>query len=325
MPSPYADPEAYARKRIGLTLNNRWTILDVIDVGGAAWVYRASSGHGLPVAVKVLHQSLVSTSARSRFVREAKIANGIQHAGVVHVLDDGAIDGRTPFLVMEYLDGETLHTRAVRKGGMLPLKEVMWAVDEVLDVLTVAHKRGIVHRDIKPENIFLTAERRIKLLDFGVARAGDTSNSAQGTKVGTLLGTIDFMPPEQARGEIDKVGVQTDLWAVGATMFTLLSGRTVHDEVLLRDQIRAVTSRPAPPLRSVAPHVPESIAMLVDYALRFDAGERWANARAMRTALVAAHAASGDDGAHSNRDSDDRPRVLRPPETPPLSLRRPRR
>ena len=318
----YADPEDFAGKRIGSTVGGKWTLVELIGAGGAAWVYRAFGPSGKEAAVKVLHQSLIDTSVRSRFAREAKIANAIKHPGVVHVIDDGTIEERVPYIVMEFLEGETLQDRADRKGGTLSVEEVMWSAIEVLSILHAAHKVGVVHRDVKPENIFLTHERKIRLLDFGIARLLAEKRSGHGTAVGTVLGTLEFMPPEQARGDVDKVGIKTDLWAVGATIFTLLTGKFVHDESEIADQFIAVRSKPAPPIVSVAPQIPESIAMVVDLALRFDAGDRWANAKAMQTALIVANAAANES---EEVPTSTQLNILLPPEAPPVSLRRPPR
>lgn len=319
----YIDPPEVAEKRVGRVLNDTWRVLSVLAAGGTSWIYVADAPWGDRVAVKVLHGMLASVpQVVERFVREAKIANRIKHKGVVPVIDDGTIDG-VPFLVMELLEGETLEARAKRKGGTLPLAEVMWAADAVLDILHTAHKEGIVHRDVKPENIFLTQDRTIKLLDFGIARLADHASN-EATQIGTLLGTLDFMPPEQARGEVDKVGVQADLWSVGATIFRLVSGRNVHDEERIIDQIQATMSKPAPPLQQVAPEVPESIALMVDYALAFDAPQRWPNARAMRNALMVANSVLDDPVSSSQSVSaTSGARFFGAPDAPPMSMRRP--
>jgi serine/threonine protein kinase len=327
MSTEYQDDPVAAQARLGSMLNGRWRLEQILAAGGSAWVYVATDASGRNAAAKVLHRPLAEfAEVRKRFVREARIADLIAHDGVVRVLDDGETEDGVPFLVLELLEGETLEARAARKGGRLPLAEVMWAADQLLDVLSAAHKKGIVHRDVKPENLFLTTSHRIKLLDFGIARLLDLLPS-EATKVGTLLGTLDFMAPEQARGEVDKVGVQADLWSVGATMFRLLTGRRVHEEKRIIDQIEATMSKPAPPLRQVAPEVPEPIALMVDFALQFDAPRRWPNARAMKNALMVANAASEE--VPSSRDhgsiASTGNLIVGPPDEPPFSVRMPNR
>jgi serine/threonine-protein kinase len=323
----YQDPPELAQRRVGSTLKGRFTLLSTVSIGGTAWIYKAWDEAGIHVAVKILHRRLNGyPQVRNRFVREARIANLIDHAGVVHVDDDGETEDGVPFLVMPLLEGETFEARLERKGGRLPLAEVMWAADQVLSILDAAHKKGIVHRDVKPENVFLTSQQTIKLLDFGIARLHEHVPTMEATVEGTLLGTLDFMSPEQARGEVDKIGVQADLWSVGATMFRLLSGHFVHEEDRIIEQIKATMSKRAPPLRSVAPEVPEEVALMVDYALEFDAPQRWPNARAMRNALMVANASLREEPpSSSNPASSESGRLIvsAAPEAPPMSMRRP--
>src|SRR5262249_28072444 len=171
------------------------------------------------------------------------VGNAVGHPGAVRVLDDDVAEDGAAFLVMELLEGETLYARAKRSGGRLPLREVLALARELCDVLAAAHDKGVVHRDIKPENLFLTTDRVLKVLDFGIARGGAArqggastgDGGAQGapvpgaTRAGAALGTPAFMPPEQAVGQSREVDARTDLWSAGATIFSLLSGQLVHD------------------------------------------------------------------------------------------------
>jgi serine/threonine-protein kinase len=199
------------------------------------------------------------------------------------VFDSGLDEEDTPYLVMELLQGENLDLRQTRRGGRLPVREVLWVADQTLAVLVAAHAKGIVHRDLKPENLFLTADRSLKVLDFGIARLADRPGTK--TTSGSVLGTLAFMAPEQARGANGEVGEASDLWAMGATMFTLLSGRFVRDgdnafKVLLKAGADKV-----PSIRHVAPDLPAELIELVDAALLFDARVRWPTAKAMRSAV----------------------------------------
>jgi len=328
----YDDSPERAKQRIGSVLKDRWQIRQVLGMGGSAWVYVADDKAGRRAAIKVLHSAfLPHADVVARFVREAQVANKIGHSGVVRVLDNGTTPDGLPFLAMDLLEGETLEQRAARKGGRLPAEEVLWEMDQVLDVLAAAHAKGIVHRDIKPENIFLTYarevhSREIKLLDFGIARLLDGISSSN-TRAGVLMGTLEYMAPEQGRGDWEKVGTQSDLWAVGATMFTLLSGRPVHLHEDLFTQMRAVAYNRAPPMAQVAPWVPRSVALLVDAALEFDAPNRWSDARAMQMALRIANMSRDEQGAPNSEDSPSseepryrRPPIVAPPQEPPASI-----
>ncbi len=241
-------------------------------------------------AIKILHPELAaSEEIRARFEQEARAVNVLRHPGAVQVLDVDTTDDGAPFLVMELLDGESLAARAQR-GPPLTVMEIVRIGAETLDVLAAAHAVGIVHRDIKPENLFLTRSGAIKVLDFGIARVRAAGARGMATQHGLMLGTMAYMPPEQARGlEID---ARADLYAVGATLYELLSGKLVHEAEAESDAVLKAMSEPAPPLRSVASHVPAPICDVVDRALAFDRAHRYPDAAAMKTDLEAA--ARGD-------------------------------
>ena len=214
--------------RVGTTLKGKWRLDAILGSGGTATVYAATHRNGNRVAVKVLHPYFSKMPVeRERFTREGYFANKVEHPDVVRVLDEDFDDDGNPFLVMELLDGEPLVARWKAAGHRLPVPEALWVADRLLSVLEAAHARGIVHRDIKPENLFLTAAGGLKVLDFGIARLRGVGS---GTMRGIVLGTPGFTAPEQARGEWDIVGARTDIWAVGATLFALLTGRLVHEE-----------------------------------------------------------------------------------------------
>src|ERR1019366_5679317 len=187
-----------ARARVGSVLNAKYRLDRVVGVGGMAAVYAATHlRNASRVAVKVLHPEMAADSnVRARFLREGYAANSVEHPGTVRILDDDSAEDGTVFLV-----------------------------DQVLDVLATAHDKGIVHRDIKPENLFLTRAGTLKLLDFGIARLIEAPVTA--TRPGGIVGTPAFMAPEQVLGKA--VDAQSDLYAVGATAFALLSKRYVHE------------------------------------------------------------------------------------------------
>jgi serine/threonine-protein kinase len=171
---------------------------------------------------------------------------------------------------------------------VLPIVVVGMVALSVLDVLAAAHEHGVVHRDVKPGNIFVTRDGRVKLLDFGVARLGERLGVSVITQAGSAVGTPEFMAPEQAAGRLEEIDALTDIWAMGATMFQLLSRRLVHEGATGHSAVIIAATRAAPPLRSVAPHVPKALAQVIDRALSFKRSARWPNARAMRKALLQA-------------------------------------
>jgi serine/threonine-protein kinase len=249
-----------------------------------AAVYAATHRNGSRGAIKMLHLELsMDTELRQRFLREGYVANAVEHPSVVRALDDDVAEDGSVFLVMELLDGESLEARWLRNGQRLEPAEVLCALDPILSVLAAAHARGIVHRDIKPENIFINRDGTIKLLDFGIARLRQGASKL--TQTGVTMGTPAFMAPEQALGQSDRIGPPSDLWAVGATLFSLLSGRYVHPGATPNAQVIAAATRPAPSLASVLPSAHPSLIYLVDKALRFEITERWPDALAMQKAL----------------------------------------
>jgi eukaryotic-like serine/threonine-protein kinase len=298
--SPALDP---ARARVGTLLNEKWQLDAVIGVGGMAAVYEATHRNGKRAAIKVLHAELsADAEIRARFLREGYVANRVEHPGAVSVLDDDVTADGAFFLVMELLAGETLDDRVRRVGPQLDALYVLSVVEQVLDVLSAAHAKGIVHRDIKPENIFLTEAGAVKVLDFGIARlrelAGPGAEMARvGTQSGLAMGTPGFMPPEQARGRWDEVDARSDLWAVGATLFSMIAGRPVHQAQTVNELLLAAMTQPAAPLATVFPGATVALSALVDRALAYRKEERFADAAAMQAQLREARRSLGLAGA----------------------------
>lgn len=275
--------------RVGTLVNGKWHIDARIGSGGMATVYSATDRNGRRAAIKMLHTQLSrDASTRARFLREGYAASAVRHPGVVAVLEDGVAEDGSAFLVLELLEGETLDGRRQRLGGTLPLDEVLDFADQALDALAAAHENGVIHRDVKPDNFFVTKEGRLKLLDFGLARMNDMQ--AESTKTGVTIGTPEFMPPEQARGRRDSVDARSDIWGMGATLFNALTGHYVHDEAAtIHEQLVASATQRPRPVRQVAPHVPPSVARVIDRALELEMSDRWPSASEMQRALRAAH------------------------------------
>jgi eukaryotic-like serine/threonine-protein kinase len=305
------DSTVKAQARVGAFVKDKWRLDSLIGVGGMAAVYAATHRNKNRVAVKMLHaQFSGDETVRTRFLREGYLANTVEHTGAVKVLDDDVSEDGSAFLVMELLDGETIEARWLRKKQRLDAGEVLAIGDKLLDVLASAHDKGIVHRDIKPENLFLTREGTLKVLDFGIARIFEGSRDQKGTRQGYIMGTPAFMSPEQALAQWDEVDGRTDLWAVGATMFTLLTGRHVHEAKTGNEQLIRSATTPAISVGSIDAGLAPPIVELVDRALAFDKKERWADARAMRAALRKAYQAFRPRAAGS--PSGDNPKAAQP-------------
>jgi serine/threonine protein kinase len=286
-----------AEARIGSVINDKWRVDRLLGVGGMASVYAATHRNKKRAALKMLHREFSTDSAiRERFLREGYLANSVGHRGVVRVDDDDVAEDGSAFLVMELLDGETLEQRFRRKEHRLPLEEVLAVADQVLDALAAAHDIGIVHRDLKPENLFLTRDGVVKLLDFGIGRLREMSGLPSTTLSGATMGTPAFMAPEQARGRWDDVDGQADLWALGATMFTLLTGKYVHEGQTVNETLALAVTQPARPVKSLRPDLPTAAASIIDRALAYAKADRFGDARAMQARVRLVYAElSGQD------------------------------
>ncbi len=279
-----------ARARVGTVLRGKYRIDRVLGVGGMAVVYKATHRNQAQFAVKMLHPELsMREDVRVRFLREGYAANSVKHPGAVAVVDDDIDESGAAFLVMELLDGAPLESLWEQCGQRLPLRAVLTVADQLLDVLAAAHEKGIVHRDIKPENLFATRDGTLKVLDFGIARLIDATSapgSGKGTGTGMVLGTPAFMAPEQAYAKASEIDGQTDVWAVGATLFTLLTGQPVHiGDNAAQLMIQAATTR-ARSVSTLDSSTPPSLAYAIDRALAFEKSARWASAVDMRAAIL---------------------------------------
>ena len=256
-----------------------------IGFGGMASVYEARSRTGERIAVKVMHREMLAApNVRERFLREGKVTASLRHEGIpvvhaVHELPDGTVA-----IAMELLRGETVADRMERRGGYLGPQEVLAIADRVLAVLEVAHAKEVLHRDIKPENVFLTVGGDLKVLDFGMARAREASGQAL-TMAGHALGTPAFMSPEQANGRWHEVDARTDLWAVGATMFTALAGEPPHARPEAAEELLAASTLDARPVGSVVGGLKKPVCEVVDKVLAKKREDRYGSATEMRAAV----------------------------------------
>ncbi len=267
---------------VGRLLDDRYLVLERIDRGGMATVYHALDRRlDRAVALKVLHTHLAHDEAfAARFDREARSAARLSHPNAVSVYDQGQ-DGELHFLAMEYLPGRTLRHVLVERGALTP-REAFRVMDPVLDALAAAHRAGIVHRDVKPENVILTDDGRVKVADFGLARAATTTSAT----TGVLLGTVAYLAPELVvRGVAD---TRSDVYAAGIMLFEMLTGRQPFvGEIPAQVAYRHVHEDvPAP--SEVAATVPEALDDVVLAATAREPDERPADAAALLTMLRAA-------------------------------------
>lgn len=283
---------------IGSTLGNRYRLLEAIGEGGMGRVYRAAElATGKSVAIKLLHAEFVGDDqVVQRFEREAKVMTELSHPHIAKVIELGEWNGRL-FLAMELLAGKTLADviarDARRSGGRLTLKRTLAIIRPVLDALDYAHARGVVHRDLKPENIMVIAGRglytreSVKLLDFGIAKLGDRSGKTTQklTQQGFVMGTPDYMSPEQAVGQ--EADVRSDLYSCGVILYQMLTGHRPFEADSNVDVLVMHLNTSPKPLRDVAngAWIPHAVEGVVLRALAKRPAERFQSARELRQAL----------------------------------------
>ena len=286
-----------AQRRIGTSLRKGKYVLDrLIGVGGTSAVFAATHRNGRDYALKLLHPELSEVEElRTRFLRDAYGANLVRHPSIVPVVDDDFDDeDGSAFIVMDLLEGTTLATEWHEAARTLPRPRVGAGVHVGLDVLSAIHAQNIVHRAVRPGTVFVTADG-LKLLDVGIGRLGDGSR----TMSGHAMDPSQFVAPEQAAGKTGEIDARTDLYSVGAMIFTLLTGHAVHRASTPTDTLRLAATRHARSLKDVWPGAPSPITNFVDVALAFEKEKRWASAEEMRTALGHAVSLSAARGTPS--------------------------
>jgi serine/threonine protein kinase len=248
-----------------------------------ASVYRARDGElERPVAIKVLAEHLADTpDFHDRFLREARLAAQLSHPNIVQVFDVGEEDGR-PFIVMECVEGATLADEVKERGRLEPAEVVDLAL-QICGGLEHAHAAGLVHRDIKPQNLLLRADGAVKIADFGIARAAETTKL---TQIGSVLGTAAYLSPEQALGE--EVTAAADIYSLGCVLYELLTGRTPYLFETLPELVVKHREEPIAPLREVRPDVPERLEAAVMHALARNPDYRPESAAALAEELAIA-------------------------------------
>ncbi len=266
----------------GRLLNGRYELLERLGVGGMAVVYRALDTRlGRTVSVKVLREQYAGDAEfLERFRREAQAVASLSHPNIVSIYDVGQ-DGETHFLVMEYVEGESLKKRLERQGPLPPAEAVDIAL-QILEALEHAHLKRVIHRDIKPHNILLTGDGQVKVTDFGVARAG-----VQGTLIhtGAIVGSAHYLSPEQARGR--PVDARSDLYSLGVLLFEMLTGRVpFQGDDPLAVALKHIQEEP-PPVRALNPAVPAALERVVARALAKDPSQRYQSVAEFRADLRA--------------------------------------
>jgi len=256
---------------VGEKIAERYEVEELVGHGGTSSVYKArDSLLERHVALKILHEQYNADEGFvERFKREARSVAQLQHPNIVTVIDRGEADGRQ-YIVFEYIDGENLKEHIVRKGR-LPIREALEIAVEVARGLAFAHQNGIIHRDVKPQNVLLNGDGQAKVTDFGIARTLDVDGM---TQTGTVLGTSNYIAPEQASGQ--RVDAHSDVYALGAVLFELLAGEVPFPGESFVAVAMKHVHEPPPNLLDVRKDVPLRVAAAVDRTLEKDPEQRFA-------------------------------------------------
>src|SRR5213595_867889 len=265
---------------IGTVFDGRYKIVRKLGAGGMADVYLAEDQElGRRVAIKILDDRHASDDQFiERFRREAKNAASLSHPNIVSIYDRGEAEG-TYYIAMEYLDGRYLKELIVARGPA-PVNVAIDYARQILAALRFAHKKGVVHRDIKPHNVMADADGRLKVTDFGIARAG----VSQMTEAGSIIGTAQYLSPEQAKGA--PVDQTSDLYSVGVVLYELLTGVVPFTgDTPVEIAMKHLSTVPEPPSASRA-EIPRDLDMIVLRALAKDPAERYQSAEEMDADLA---------------------------------------
>ena len=277
----------------GELVANRYELEEVVGTGGMSSVYRAlDTLLERHVALKILHPHYGDDAEYvERFRREARSVAQLSHPNIVTVIDRGESDGQQ-YIVFEYVDGESLK-QLVDRSGPLPARRVVELGLQIADALAFAHQHGLVHRDVKPQNVLINADGEAKVTDFGIARSLDVEHGV--TQTGTVLGTSNYLSPEQARGQT--VSPATDVYSLGVVLFELLTGEVPFPGENFVAVAMKHINEPPPSLLEKRPDVPVRLVYAIERALAKDPADRFPSMDALAAELRACLVEVGEPDA----------------------------
>lgn len=304
----------------GSVLEGKYKIGSMIGTGGMGVVYEGThKGISRKVAVKFLSpEACGSHEARQRFINEAKIAASLGHMNIVAVHDMGETSDDVPYIVMDYLEGESLSDLLERELA-LPVERAVDIALQVLDGLHAVHSRGIVHRDLKPGNVFLAlqsgGQEIVKLLDFGISRLSvvPTDQESRLTEAGKVYGTPFYISPEQAKGRLD-ADHRADLYSVGILLYEMTTGKLPFTSISYTSLMVDIITKPPPDPRDYAPELPVNLVAVINRALSKNPSMRFESAQHMAQALEPFRGHDSKPASRKPSKSGTRTRSSTPPK-----------
>ncbi len=274
----------------------RYKVISQIGSGGMGDVFLAEDSElERKVALKILPEKFsVDSEGLNRFKQEAKAASALNHPNIITVYEIGEIDGAN-FMATEFIDGKTLRERM--DSGRISFDEVLSIITQTAEALSAAHSAGIVHRDIKPENIMIRPDGYVKILDFGLAKltennnpqaeAEDATRKMVKTNPGVVMGTVNYMSPEQARGK--EIDARSDVFSFGIVLYEILTGKVPFEGETVTDILAAIISSEPVSLTGMAPHLPKELQRITGKTLKKDRGQRYQSTRDLLNDLKDLH------------------------------------
>ena len=297
-----------------------YRFIEKIGEGGMGLVYKARDEKlGRLVAIKVLPDSRLEPASRSRFFREARAASALNHPNII-TIHEVASSGGTEMIVMEYVEGQTLGE--LLRGGPLPLADVYSYATQIADALAKAHAAGVIHRDLKPGNIMITADRLVKVLDFGLAKVHPSSADGAGdaptlelTGARVVMGTAAYMSPEQAAGE--PLDGRTDIFSFGVVLYEMIGGRRPFEGQTTLEVLRQLLAQEPVSVERLRTRAPAALLQILSQALAKDRDRRLPSMAVVRDALRAAQAAPDATLVLPSVHASDAPTITMAPATAP--------
>jgi len=284
------------RTRLQEGLGDQFKVGTLLGEGGFAAVFRVrDKAMRREVAVKVLDLGLTpSPELAERFVREARTVAKLEHEHIVPIYKVGGYQNEVLYIVMPLVDGPSLR-HLLEKRGRMPIAKAVNIARQTADALAYAHRQGVVHRDVKPDNILLDRAGGVRVTDFGIAKAAEAASGANLTTEGMVVGTPQYMSPEQATG--DKIGTRSDIYSLGIVLYEMLAGKVPFEGDSVQSILMKQATADPTPIREIRPEVPAELAAVLDRMLAKDPGERFPTAGELDAALVAAVPAAARERA----------------------------